>query len=422
MLFRLNNRENISKSLLTAIAFLFPIGMGIVQHWSTGLFCAALAVSLFTLGRDWSCPERSARDIFIAFALFFCVSALSLVNAEDLSAGVRRLEKMLFLLFSFPLYLAIRRLKTDLTLPLLSGFVVAGPIMAVAAVYFIFVQNLARADGHYSAIIFGNTAMLTALVVLTGLYFGCLSGWYKYLGAFSFLCASYATILSGTRGAWLVLPVMSVIVLYMTIRRYSWRKLLLLTCLILSFLLMLLATEHARDRSSKVVSDLVEYKSGENRNTSVGVRLMLWQQALALWKEDPVIGVGIGSFRYNVEKNIEQQKTQLIRSYSHAHNIFLDALASTGLFGLGGLVIALFIMPALHFLRDGIAATLKNRNFPTLSGLLLLMSFAVFGMTEGWLIHSGMIAVFCFILIVFLSAAPCSYPVRRAVPAEIPLR
>ena len=345
------------------------------------------------------------RYIFIAFAFFFCVTGLSLVNTEDIGAGIRRLEKMLFLFYSFPLYLSLRRLKIDLVSPLLLGFVIAGPVMAIAAVYYVYLLGTSRADGFYSPIIFGNTAMLCALMVLAGLYSNRLSGWYKYVGISSFLCGAYAALLSGTRGSWLALPV---VVLLLTVRYFSWRKLIVLICIVVAFALVIMANDQALTRFSSIGVNLKKYQTGEQVNTSVGARLQLWQLAVDLWKEKPVIGVGIGDFRLEVKKSIAEQRTKLTTSYSHAHNIFLDALASTGLCGLIGLIGALFVLPSYFFLCYDSDPKTKEEDFLAVAGLVLLLSFAVFGLTEGWLIHSGLVAVFCFVLTVLLSAASSS--------------
>lgn len=132
---------------------------------------------------------------------------------------------------------------------------------------------------------------------------------------------------------------------------------------------------------------------------------MLWQIAVSVWREHPFIGTGIGDFHYETKRKIESGQTRLDYVYGHAHNIFLDALATTGLLGLSALVVAFFIVPVRIFLYFGFESTVKKADLPVLAGLTHLICFAVFGLTEGWLARSPMVSVFIFGLLVFVSSA-----------------
>lgn len=129
-----------------------------------------------------------------------------------------------------------------------------------------------------------------------------------------------------------------------------------------------MANDYVRTRLAQIGVEFEQYQTGKNLNTSVGVRLILWQQAIVLWKEKPVIGVGIGNFVHYVKKNIAEKKTELRRSYGHAHNIFLYTLASTGFCGLVDLVAALFVLPAMFFWRSGRVGSMAGGDFIPLAG------------------------------------------------------
>ena len=65
---------------------------------------------------------------------------------------------------------------------------------------------------------------------------------------------------------------------------------------------------------------------------SVGFRYMQWQAALAMWKDHPWAGVGIGQFRYSVAF-YGQEFVPFYGLWYGAHNILLALMTETGLIG-----------------------------------------------------------------------------------------
>jgi O-antigen ligase len=69
-------------------------------------------------------------------------------------------------------------------------------------------------------------------------------------------------------------------------------------------------------------------KSPPDRN--VGTRLVLWDISWELFREHPVFGVGMGDFSIEAERIIRERK---IKTKVDSHNIYLQILATRGLFG-----------------------------------------------------------------------------------------
>jgi O-antigen ligase len=89
-------------------------------------------------------------------------------------------------------------------------------------------------------------------------------------------------------------------------------------------------------------------------------RLTLWQVAERMAKDRPVEGVGLGSFQasapsYLLEPGVLTRTDQIIDTPKEVHNIYLQALAETGIIGL-----VLFLLVLGFFLRCGVQAA---RNF-----------------------------------------------------------
>ena len=70
---------------------------------------------------------------------------------------------------------------------------------------------------------------------------------------------------------------------------------------------------------------------------SLGYRIEFWRAGLAMFKDHPIVGVGVGQFRYRFD---EYSDLQFIRE-PDVHNIFIEQLAETGIIGSLGLLAVL---------------------------------------------------------------------------------
>jgi O-antigen ligase len=399
------SRDGLAFRLLWICSFLFPLGMGTIDHWTSSLFYIFFLISIWSLRKNWTVPQQNIKFLLLAFSIYFIVSVISLVNTEDIDSGIRRLEKMLFLLCFIPSYLAAQRLKIDLATPFLFGVLAAGPVFAGIAFNSVYYGDLLRAQAAYSPIIFGNMAMLNALLVLAAFFAGRLAGWRSSIGFIAFSASLYAAMLSGSRGAWLALPIVGVFLLWVVRRRLvGWAKGAVLV-LVLVACVFAIHNDRIYERVTIVGKNVAQFMNDKEENTSEGVRIMLWQLAWSVWQEKPLLGTGIGDFRYETKKKLAEGQTALEKDYGHAHNIFLDALATTGMLGFLAFVVSFFVLPAHIFWTIGLARGTLQMHFSVLAGLTLLVSFAVFGLTEGWMARSPMLSVFLFGLLVFLSSS-----------------
>jgi hypothetical protein len=75
-------------------------------------------------------------------------------------------------------------------------------------------------------------------------------------------------------------------------------------------------------------------------------RLSLWQMALQVWQDHPVIGVGLGNYRdHAIARGIDLIVPLGYEGF-HAHNTFMEILADTGVLGLGAFLY--FLATVLH--------------------------------------------------------------------------
>jgi O-antigen ligase len=186
------------------------------------------------------------------------------------------------------------------------------------------------------------------------------------------------------RGLWLALGVASFLAVFFSFSRISFAAL----AAILAFLGFLKRPAWGVIALVLVaVSGFVVWQKSESlqarwRDTQVGnlERVLMWESAWAMFEDRPITGVGFnrtGEYSPVYATRILGYRPQFT---SHAHNNFLDSLASTGLLGFSLFLawwIALFVMAARCF-RE---APGEERWLPAacLAGLL---AFQINGLTQ----------------------------------------
>lgn len=151
------------------------------------------------------------------------------------------------------------------------------------------------------------------------------SGKWRYLAGCSFVLSTVALLFNATRGAWLALmPVLLFILLYYLLKRNK----LAMLCLALFILAGAGLSQYKpfTDRLATITN--TKYQS----NTE---RLLIWNSAYTMFKDHPVLGVGLGQYKDNYQKKYISPKAK--EPYlSHAHNNFLQMLAENGVVGFVG--------------------------------------------------------------------------------------
>lgn len=151
---------------------------------------------------------------------------------------------------------------------------------------------------------------------------------------------------------------------------------------------------------------------------TVWLRMSLWRTSLTSFYENPLTGIGPGSFRF-IELIVPGLKFDIARLYltgASAHNLFLHYLAETGLIGTFALLALLF-----KNLRNAIRLTGRSKNNDSmaisvgLTGVALSILGSIFYM-DGWMwgqnahVMPFFIAVIARLLVD--SGKPDNWPVR----------
>ncbi|WP_245001917.1 O-antigen ligase family protein [Cupriavidus pinatubonensis] len=171
----------------------------------------------------------------------------------------------------------------------------------------------------------------------------------KILAAAAILYGSY---LSQSRGAWITIPVFCAIALYSSGVLAKGRRLLMAVLIALALVGAMSQARLVKDRIDVARTDIEQYVSGTNVDTSIGFRFQLWRGSVVIFREHPLFGVGVDGYR-DALADLKNRGiiTPAASEFAHSHNEFLFNAARLGLFGIVALL-ALYLVPACYFARD----------------------------------------------------------------------
>lgn len=150
-------------------------------------------------------------------------------------------------------------------------------------------------------------------------------------------------------------------------------------------------------------SYLGEYRYGMLQ-TPVGLRLEMWTTALHLFHEAPLLGIGTGAYQFGTRALVAQGgAVPYAASFDHPHSDYLEALASRGLVGFLALLILLAVPGWVSWKRlDSMDPKITGA---ALSGLVVVLGYAVCALTESLFMHSIGIGWYVMLTTVLYSAA-----------------
>jgi len=303
-------------------------------------------------------------------------------------------------LLLLPVFFLLRRYLVDWRVMAI-GMSIGVFISVAIATHQVYVLGLDRAYGASNHQIPFAELMVAADLLLWMLMIYAWNNGNKII-SFILLIASlagfYGSLLSVTRGAWLAYVFMIAIwLLYMFKKSFSDRKHLFSTPIIARLLLAVLVFyavsqtdqyQVLQSRSMGTVNNLAE----GGYNSATGNRLAIYQDAFKVIKQHP-FGVGTDNF-----SAIEQSGNN---TFSQAHNEIINLWVENGIQG----VIALLLL--LGYAFKIFYKHLKHPNdlvsVYAASGLMLIVSYMIFGFSQAVFSHHQTIIFFIFYLYFFLA-------------------
>ena len=223
--------------------------------------------------------------------------------------------------------------------------------LAFALVQWLVLGALRPGELTMNAIQFANTAMLMGFLSLSGWFApGPRRRWWFLLGPFA---GMFAVLLSGTRGAVLAVPLLSVIAFSIELLRSPRRREIALWGLgILAglALVVILAAALGFTRGLTLVSDFRTLVEGGAVDQSINERLTLYKAGIKTFWGSPFTGFGWGDLVTAVLPEVSPDLRARMSQFSHLHNGLLSFAIGSGAFGI--VAFGLFSFAPALGLRD----------------------------------------------------------------------
>lgn len=372
--------------LVGALLFLAP-AVNLVWRGGTGYcFFLLVAISLYVAfanrhSREYFAPLRKY-PWYTASMLVFTL-AIALQQAVEHYWLPRQFDALSRFALALPLFLMLCRMPPRYLRAVGWGCVAGALAVAVWAI-------VARPPGGWTdatrlnnsytnAIPFGDTALLLAFLSIFTFGWDPRRDWRTLaIKLLALVAGGFVSYLSGTRGGWLAVPIFVVLLGTQYGWFAHWKRLAIATAVVVACAAALLSTERMRHRFDEATTDVTLMQRG-NDDTSVGLRLQLWQASLRIFSQHPVYGVGKGRL---VDALGEMAKRGEVKSEivnERAHSDFFSTLAEMGTVGV--LCLALYYFGTLvYFWRHRRAADPTIRAAAH-AGLAVSFSTIIFGLT-----------------------------------------
>jgi len=394
-------KDNFKLYTIGLLIFLFPAFSSTIQHSSGLLFYLLVLGGIFFAAKSIAHLSKQEKIIFSGFLIFFLIMCLSLVNTADMDAGIRKIERYLHFPLAVFAYLFLRKYQIITINSFVFSLYFASVFLFSVAFYTTNILGQSRAALDHYPIIFGDAAILISVLLCAHAVVFHQSRWRLLLSFCMAVLGMYAALASGSRGAFIVLPFVLVLMWFLYRKQISWKK--TLSAIggigVVLFLLNLVVTPSPYERTLKVFKEIEAVNESGSYRSSTGARLTMWQDAITIWKESPIIGTGMGDFAHDSKELIELGKANKRKLYGHAHNIFLDTMVAAGLLGLFCLLLAFFIYP-FYFFYQQFNCRSGEAVFAPLAGLLVITCFFVFGLTEGWMARNVFVRMYAIYFLI----------------------
>ena len=236
-----------------------------------------------------------------------------------------------------------------------------------------------RVGGPYYAIGFGDLALAFGFMALSGLrYFYGQTPKIVFIPVIAAAGGTLAAFLSGTLGAVLAVPVLTMLFLIQLGGfKNPWRYRLITLIIIGAALVGYYQTAGVPipDRVHSEMKEAGMFFDGRQNELKgeQAYRLRVWSEALSIYQENPLLGVGKDQYKARIHS-----ATNI--NCPHLHNMFLEYIVIYGIFGI--LLFAVYLVPLYIFVSIITKTDLDRIKDFAYAGLTLTCGFIVFSLTE----------------------------------------
>ena len=399
---------NYVRVLTYMLVFLLPAMANLVEHGGSVIFTLLTAFGLGAWFKRKTRPvfSRNEKILMLIFAGYFAVCLIFfLLNglfSPDIPLDWDLDHEIRFLGFIPIFYLLVY--WTGMKDWVVWYGLAAGALCSICYALFqaYMVKSGTRVIGPYNPIAFGDLALVYGFMALSGIrYFAKRHGLLMIIPILAVIGGLLAAFLSGTRGALLAIPVLTLIFLIqLGSFKYTWiyRVVTVLVIALSSVTYTQLSGVSIDERIHDGIEDARLFFAGEREmlKGEEAFRLRVWDEAWEVYKEHPLLGTGRKQYLETVREGSNIQ-------CAHLHNMFLEFLVNYGIVGLAALLAVLLaplflLIPVIkqNYRKPRIADT-------AFSGINLVAAFLIFSLTTCVFYRNLYIAFYIVILAALLT-------------------
>ena len=345
---------------------------------------------------------REDKWLIFSFLFYFITFLLSIIINKD---SFREIDNPSRILLFIPLLLLFNQFSIKIKTILYS--IPAGAIITgLVALFQKFQLGYDKPFPEIMHIQVGNIAIsLATFSLVIAIYFMVKREYKSALFSFiGVMLAMSTSALSGARGGWVGLPIVLLTILFLY-RQYISKKLIFLLIAVIGIGITTFITNPKfgiEKRYNAAKSDITLYLEKNNKNTSLGARFDMWENALIAIKQAPLFGhgsKGYEAFKDQQIKSNQMAKTTL--QFNSLHNQYLESWVKRGLIGFIGLML-ITLTPLVYFIRN-----LKNQNLEikctAISGITHILSHLFYFTSQSFLAHNSGSIFYFFVCVIFFS-------------------
>jgi len=381
--------------IVNVLIFIFPIVINTLQvAGDVVLFILAMMGIFVAISKKISPFSIKPIKVFsyLTFGYFsaVCLSVLFSGQATELAHYIPRDFHFLFAPF---IALALYKTKINMNY-LIVGVKVSLLVMGAIIIY----SGGERGTGVMNAGVFGNLSVSLFFIVLVFSHNESFK--HKLFTILTLLFGFIAIGGSGTRGSWLSFLLLLGIYLYFFYKQKVKlsAKSKMITVLIFVVVISIGGfNQYVTDRVYLAHTEISNWVSGDKMPSSVGLRLEMYKSAVNNIQDVPFFGHGYRTSNIVLFQDDTSSMGKISVRFNHLHNAYLTNYYNGGIVLLGALLL-LLIVPLIIFIK----ANSQDRENPVfISGALLTLGYASFGMVNILLGDTYMNGFYTFFLAIF---------------------
>lgn len=395
---------------------IFFMGINTSSRLSSYALMGLVLVGLFEIIRFHKF-DASDRKYFIVALI---IPLVYFLNMAIYGWDSEVLDRPLRLLWSVPIFYALRRIEIKLT-SVLVILMVSAMAMCIIGSYHVFFEGVTR--GFSGSMKTGPYGNYSAIFLAIGFYFITKTSHRNInvnliLAFFLLLSSGIAMIISGTRSGWVGAFVLVFFIVINRIRKIGFAFLLnrsILFLAVIATVIFLLAGNYIAHRAETGLQELSNIVDAPDstiaRETSIGQRVVSWRLGIDFFRSEPVFGVGFANFKEKVKEAVEQRHLPVeLTGYNGFHNFVIDHLAKTGIVGTAGILLFWFFAFRLFYSETEKEGEAGDARFLGILVLIGEIIFSTFGSMFASSIGSN---VFILLLAVFAAIANRASPIQK---------